>query len=123
MAQTYTLDQAAGRLGIPVEEFKRRWKTEWTTVRTFRDGGTVRFRSADIDELARTLGMASDPGAQLAPPGPTDRSSTSFLLPDDNALDDDIFSISPSDSAKRKSPGKPADSDIRLELDAAAKSA
>src|SRR5437667_6022042 len=33
MAQTYTIDEAAGRLGIPLEEFKRRWKTEWTTVR------------------------------------------------------------------------------------------
>lgn len=122
MAQTYTLDEAAARIGIPVEEFKRRWKTEWTTVRTFRDGGTVRFRSADIDELARTLGQASDPGLQMAPPkAGADKSSTEFLLPDDAAVGDDIFNIGPSDSAKRR--GKPADSDIRLEADAGPKSA
>ena len=40
MAKTYTIDEAAERLGVPLEEFKRRWKTEWTTVRTFRDGAT-----------------------------------------------------------------------------------
>lgn len=122
MAQTYTLDEAAGRIGIPVEEFKRRWKTEWTTVRTFRDGGTVRFRSADIDELARTLGMASDPGSQLAPPLGKDKSSTEYLLAED-AVGDDIFSIGSGDSAKKRAGGKPADSDIRLEADAGPKSA
>ncbi|CAN5622219.1 hypothetical protein BH11PLA2_BH11PLA2_52150 [soil metagenome] len=118
MAQTYTLDEAASKLGLPTDEFKRRWKTEWTTVRTFRDGGTVRFRSADIDELARTLGMASDPGVQLSSsPG----SSTDYLLPSEDAVGDDIFSVNTSDSARRKN-AKPADSDIRLEADAGPKS-
>ena len=116
MAQTYTIDEAAGKLGLTAEEFKRRWKTEWTSVRTFRDGGTVRFRSADIDELARTLGMASEPDLQLAEPSPHEKPTTEFLLPDDSAVGDDIFTIDPSDSAKKKA-GKPADSDIRLEAD------
>ncbi len=119
MAKTYTIDEAAERLGVPLEEFKRRWKTEWTTVRTFRDGGTVRFRTADIDELARTLGMASDPGSQLAPPT-QDHSSTEYLLPDESAVGDDIFTTD-SDSSRRNS-GRPADSDIRLEADAGPKS-
>jgi hypothetical protein len=112
MAQTYTLEEAAGKLGLPADEFKRRWKTEWTSLRTFRDGATVRFRTADIDELARSLGMASDPGLQL---GTSPGSSTEYLVPTDDAIGDDIFTPSASDSTRRR--GKPADSDIRLEAD------
>ena len=55
MAQTYTLDEAANRLGMSAEEFKRRLKDEWKSIRSFRDGATLRFRSADIDELAKQL--------------------------------------------------------------------
>lgn len=71
MAQFYTLDEAAQRLGMPADEFKRRLKTEtaFTAIRPFRDGPTLRFRAADIDELARTLGAASDPGFPLGPVG------------------------------------------------------
>ena len=65
MAVTYTLEEAADRLGLAPEEFKRRLRDDWKTVRSFRDGATLRFRSADIDELARTLGQASDPGVPL----------------------------------------------------------
>ena len=65
MAQTYTLDEAAKRIGVPLDEFKRRIKDDWKTLRSFRDGSTLRFRSSDIDELARSLGEASDPGLQL----------------------------------------------------------
>ena len=67
MAQTYTLEEAALRLGITADEMKRRLKEDWKTLRSFRDGPTLRFRAADIDELARSLGAASDPGLQLAP--------------------------------------------------------
>ena len=67
MAQTYTLEEAAGRLGITPEEMKRRLKEDWKTLRSFRDGPTLRFRATDIDELARSLGAASDPSLQLAP--------------------------------------------------------
>ena len=59
MAQFYTLEEAAQRLNIAPEEFKRKLKTEWTSIRPFRDGATLRFRAADIDELARSLGAAS----------------------------------------------------------------
>src|SRR5436190_22613906 len=64
MAQTYTLEEAAGRLGIAQEELKRRLREDWKTIRSFRDGATLRFRSSDIDDLARTLGQASDPSLQ-----------------------------------------------------------
>ncbi|MCU0704669.1 MAG: hypothetical protein MUF18_11890 [Fimbriiglobus sp.] len=136
MAQTYTLDEAAQRLGIPAEEFKRRLRDEWKNVRSFRDGATLRFRAADIDELARTLGQASDPGLPLgaAPPltdssdelpiapapkskpkpsssGKLNKEQPVFLADDS----DDIFTL-PSDGpkSKPKSGGK-GDSDVRLD--------
>src|SRR2546423_14920368 len=36
MAQTYTLEEAANKLDLSVEEFKRRLRTEWTQIRSFR---------------------------------------------------------------------------------------
>ena len=65
MAQTYTLDEAAVRLGITPDVLKRRIRDDWKTIRSFRDGATLRFRASDIDDLARTLGQASDPGVQM----------------------------------------------------------
>jgi hypothetical protein len=128
MAQTYTLDEAATRLGMPAEEFKRRLKDEWKSIRSFRDGATLRFRSADIDELARSLGQASDPGLQLGAPGasPQTGSSDEFLLADppkagavrddDSAIGtEDIFSLAAGDSGRTKKP-KASDSDVRLEV-------
>jgi hypothetical protein len=133
MAQTYTLDEAAQRLGIPAEEFKRRLRDEWKSVRSFRDGATLRFRAVDIDELARTLGQASDPGLPLGDSSPLHDSSIELALDpppkskpkggskeqplymsDDS---EDIFSL-PSNGggpkSKPKSGGK-GDSDVRLD--------
>lgn len=134
MAQTYTLDEAANRLGISPEEFKRRLREDWKSVRSFRDGATLRFRAADIDELARALGQASDPGLPLGDSSPLHDSSHELSLTpptpkpmpkpgkeaplyvaDDS---DDIFSL-PADSSvgpksKPKSGGK-GDSDVRLD--------
>ena len=120
MAQFYTLDEAAQRLQMPADEFKKRLKTEWTSIRPFRDGPTLRFRVADIDELARSLGGASDPGLQMGPVGsaPAD-SSGDFVFtatpgkPDDEPLhvaaDDDIF------STPKAKPKSGSDSDVRLD--------
>lgn len=123
MAQFYTLDEAAERLGIPADEFKRKTKTEWTSLRPFRDGATLRYRAADVDELARSLGAASDPGLALGSPArPLGDSSEESALSADSPIDfgsdpgtgDDIFTLSPGDSGKVK--GKPAgDSDVRLD--------
>jgi hypothetical protein len=125
MAQTYTLDEAAGRLGMPTDEFKRRLKDDWKSIRSFRDGATLRFRAADIDELARSLGQASDPGLQLAAPGATPQtgSSDEFLLAapaagrdDDSSMgNEDIFSLAAGDSGRTRKP-KASDSDVRLEV-------
>ncbi|MEZ6142336.1 MAG: hypothetical protein R3B84_17390 [Zavarzinella sp.] len=59
MAQTYTLDEAAAKLNLSVDEFKRRLREEWKHVRSFRDGSTLRFRANDIDDLLRTTGGSS----------------------------------------------------------------
>ena len=131
MAQTYTLDEAATRLGITPEEMKRRLKDDWKTLRSFRDGPTLRFRATDIDELARSLGAASDPSLQLAPlPGIPALGSDDFKVPDlsidarkadepllfgtSGSTEEDIFSLS-ADDPKPKAKGK-GDSDVRLEV-------
>lgn len=115
MAQFYTLDEAAERLGLGVDEFKRRLKTEWTAIRPFRDGPTLRFRTADIDELARSLGQASDPGLTLGPPGSAlGDSSEEMAIPDSghDLAADDIFTVR---GGEQKSKA-PADSDVRLDI-------
>ncbi len=132
MAQTYTLDEAATRLGISPEEFKRRLRDDWKSVRSFRDGATLRFRAADIDELARALGQASDPGLPLGDSSPLHDSSHELSLTpptpkpmpkpgkeaplyvaDDS---DDIFSL-PSNGGPKSKPksGGKGDSDVRLD--------
>lgn len=141
MAQTYTLDEAAHRLGIPADEFKRRLRDDWKSVRSFRDGATLRFRAADIDELARSLGQASDPGLPLGsaaplsdsseelslePPPPKSKPKTKPLssgklnqeqplyLSDDS---DDIFSLPAETGGPKSKPkaGGKGDSDVRLD--------
>jgi len=97
MAQTYTLEEAADKLNLSVEEFKRRIRTEWTQVRSFRDGATLRFRANEIDELARSYGLgssdelpvpeadypaASAPTAQDAPLKLDDSDETFTITPD-----------------------------------------
>src|SRR3954463_10674015 len=69
MAQTYTLEEAADKLDLSVEELKRRLRTEWTQIRSFRDGATLRFRANEIDELARSMGLGSSEELPLADSG------------------------------------------------------
>ena len=94
MAQTFTLDEAAQRLALSPEEFKRRLKDDWKAIRSFRDGPTLRFRSADIDELARSLGEASSPALQLGPVGSP---------PADDSDDFDLVAEAPAPSGRSKS--------------------
>ena len=135
MAQTYTLDEAAHKLGISPEEYKRKLKGEWKTLKSFRDGPTLRFRSADIDELARTLGQASDPGLQpgdggllagdssdeiglevAAPPSGKSKKSAVEKPPSLDDSDDSILTLASGDSGvSKKKPKKSGDSDVRLD--------
>lgn len=142
-AQYITLEEAASRLGLPTDEFKKRLKTEWTHLVPMRDGPTLRFRVNQIDELARQLGAASDPGLPLASldldapePGSEDfqvspvvsgrSSKVARPQPQEEPLlfdasDDDIFSLSadePQPHAKKGSSSKhekKPDSDVRIE--------
>lgn len=110
MAQFYTLEEAAQRLGIGHDDFKRRLKLEWTSIRPFRDGSTLRFRAADIDELARSLGQASDAGGGL-PLGPVGSAPADTDTPLE-AGGDDIFTAPASGKGKKSG----SDSDVRLDL-------
>ena len=64
MAQFYTLEEAARVLGLGPDELKQ--KAQQREIRAFMDGGTWRFRVADIDELARRRGLGSDPEVSMS---------------------------------------------------------
>src|SRR4051812_21815906 len=116
MAQTYTLDEAAEKLNLSVEEFKRRLRSEWTQIRSFRDGATLRFRANEIDELARSYGLGSSD--ELPLPDASDHDAPLKL--DDS---DETFTIAadpPSTGASSKRLKQ--DSDVRLKKPAAPKS-
>ncbi len=138
--QFITQEEAARRLGIPLEEFKRRLKTEWTHVTPMRDGPNLRFRENQIEELSRQLGAASDPELPLAAMDLSDPGSDDFKLtpgpktgkipkagskPADEPLafdgsDDDIFSLSAEPAKPKKPTDESTDSDVRLEVRAGA---
>src|SRR5437763_6642786 len=63
MAQYYTLDEAARVLQTTPDEVRK--MADDKKLRTFRDKGTLRFRAQEIDELARQMGLGSDPDLQL----------------------------------------------------------
>jgi hypothetical protein len=132
-----TLEEAAEQLGITPDDFKKRLKTEtaFKSLVPIRDGSSLRFKSAAIEELARQLGVASNPELPLAPleseslPPDSDDfkvpsiESKKEAKPVDEPLnltsssDDDIFSLAPEGhkgaDKKLNKPG--SDSDVRLE--------
>ncbi len=133
MAQYITLEEAAQKLGMPVDEFKRRLKLEWTHLVPMRDGPTLRFRMNQIEELARQLGGASDQGLPLASlksdvePGSEDfqilanagksKQQAEEPLLFDSSSEDDVFSLSaeaPKSGSGRSGKHK-SDSDVRIE--------
>jgi hypothetical protein len=132
MSQTYTLDEAADKLNLSVEEFKRRLRGEWSQkVHVFRDGSTLRFRANEIEELARTLGLGSSDELPLAESSPLDLPADIGLAPEPGQakkpdsgaplkLDDsdEVFLLAPDASGKPPSSKKlkgRQDSDVRLE--------
>lgn len=137
MAQNITLDEAAEKLGITPAEMNKRLKTdpEFQRLSQIRDGSTIRFKLAAIEELARQLGMASEDGLPLAPTG-GELGSDDFKVPgigdkkkpagDDAPLDlgdgsgsDEVFSLTeepqkPAPKSGKLAPSK-GDSDVRLD--------
>ncbi len=71
MAKTLTLEEAAQQLGLTVEQFKTNLKThkDFRAVRPLMGGATMHFREQDIEELARKLGLGSEPELQLGDAG------------------------------------------------------
>ncbi len=68
MVQYYTLEQAAQILQTTPDKVKEMAKKN--ELCAFQDRGNLRFRAQEIDELARTRGLGSDPA--LTPgPGPS----------------------------------------------------
>src|SRR5262245_7759084 len=105
MAQTYTLDEAADKLNLSVEELKRRLRGEWSQVRAFRDGATLRFRANEIDELARSIGLGSAEDLPMAESSPLDLPAGA---PDDSG---DIPAAQPVKKGDSGAPLKLDDSD------------
>lgn len=127
MAATHlTLEEAAEQLGLTPDEFKKRLKTDpaFKVLVPIRDGATLRFKPAAVEELARQLGQASNPELPLAdlaaPPADSDAfkvTPVSSRMPADEPLvfseSDDVFSLSEESPPPAKKPG--SDSDIRLD--------
>jgi excisionase family DNA binding protein len=63
MVQYYTLEEAAKVLQTTPDKLKAMAKKN--EVRAFQDRGNLRFRSQEIDELARSRGLGSDPELPL----------------------------------------------------------
>jgi excisionase family DNA binding protein len=64
MAQGYySIEEAAQVLGVSEDELKRMARRN--EIRPFHDRGTMRFRTQEIDEVARALGRSSDSELRL----------------------------------------------------------
>lgn len=127
----YSLDEAARVLGVAPDELNQ--MAQRREIRAFADRGTWRFRTQDVEELARRRGAGSNPDLQLGdakapakPAGPEDSEVFTFSL---GADDDERIEIGQelgresgsqkSSSKHGRGPTSPApkpgsDSDVRL---------
>jgi hypothetical protein len=132
----YNLDEAARILGMDPDKLSH--MAQRREIRAFADRGTWRFRTQDVEEMARRLGQGSDPDLQLGeskpgkgpatpPPQPNDESSVfdfSLTPTDENqgSSELDIVIESPSSarlkgSSKSPTPKPGHDSDVHLVFD------
>src|SRR5262245_12054124 len=74
MVQYYTLDEAAKILQMSQDDVKK--MAEDKKLRSFRDRGTLRFRAQEIQELAREIGLGSNPDLQLGEVPPIKKSNS-----------------------------------------------
>lgn len=89
MAQFYTLEEAATKLSLSVEEFKRRLREDdhFSRLKSFRDGATLRFRANEIDELSRSYGAGgSSDEIPLVMPEDTSDELSVLSFEDDSPL-------------------------------------
>ncbi|MCS6975954.1 MAG: helix-turn-helix domain-containing protein [Gemmatales bacterium] len=111
----YTLEEAAKRLGLPREKLTE--MANKREVRAFMDRGTLRFRRAEIEELARRRGLASDVELPLGEAGAGQSSDKPedvfpFKLEGDSGPGDQTEMLALSDLPVKPAPG--SDSDVRL---------
>src|SRR5262245_34484014 len=113
MAQYYTLDEAAQKLGLTTEAFRRKLATEWkNSPRRYPDGATLRFQVREIDELARSLGHGSSAEVQAADaPSAANADSSDDFVP--LASSEEVVSLGGGKSGRL--PKSAPDSDTKLE--------
>lgn len=117
MAQYYTLEEAAKLLRMTPD--KLREMVRQGKLRGFQDKGTLRFRAHEVEELARTLGIGSDPELQLGDSAAEKKGGSS------KRKQPPTPSLSLDDDDDKKTPRKPtmvkppvgSDSDVRLVVD------
>ncbi|HEV3259342.1 MAG TPA: helix-turn-helix domain-containing protein [Gemmataceae bacterium] len=99
----YTLEEAARILGLATEKLSQ--MAQKREVRAFADRGTWRFRSQDIEELARRMGKGSNPDLQL---GETQPPASGSPRPKSAAKADSPRPKAPvkADSPRPKAPAK-----------------
>lgn len=119
----YTLEEAAQILGMGAEALSH--MAQRREVRAFADRGTWRFRTQDIEELARRRGLGSNPELPLgdAPKKEADVFNFSLGESDQVEIGQELVSETPSGAKKTGSKGKTpppkagSDSDVRLVAD------
>src|SRR5262249_22542210 len=79
MVNYYTLEEAAKILQTTPD--KLREMANRKEVRAFQDRGSLRFRAAEIDELARARGLGSDAEVQFGESGPKSSSGSKSPSP------------------------------------------
>src|SRR5579884_1160740 len=96
--QYYTLEQAAQIMRIDPEQLKEMARKK--EIRAFQDRSGWRFRSQEIDELARERGLGSDPELPLG--------EAAKAKPGDSGRGNDVFNFSlDSDDSDEVPLGKP----------------
>jgi excisionase family DNA binding protein len=93
----YTLEEAARILGMGSEELSQ--MAQKREVRAFADRGTWRFRTQDIEELARRRGLGSNPDLPLGEAGqPKPHDSPAPKKKDPSGSDEGVFTFALGDS-------------------------
>lgn len=118
----YSLEEAAKILGMNTEELSQ--LAQKREVRAFADRGTWRFRTQDVEELARRRGLGSSPELELGGSAKSESSVFGFqVAPESDRVEigQEMFTETPS-GARKGSGSKPrtptpkagSDSDVRL---------
>jgi hypothetical protein len=145
-ANHLTLEEAAARLDMTVDEFKRKLKTDPMFKELdrgkIRDGTSFRFKESAVEELGRELGAGSNPENPLPPvsDAPGHDSDDFKVIPDAPAkaakepakvheepltfaADDSSFALSAEEPKPEGKAKSGSDSDVRLDSGKPRKSA